>query len=73
MVNSLDEAHARLSGAVTRFRVIPVEFNNDGIATRYQITIGARIDFSRTGEEEEVIWSSDHYSFREDYEVGRRV
>ena len=69
VVNSIAEADARLSGAVTRFRVIPVEFNNDGIATRYQITIGARIDFSRTGEDEEVIWSSDHYSFRQDYEV----
>ena len=69
VVNSLDTADARLSGAVTRFRVIPVEFNSAGVAVRYQISIGARIDFSRTGQEEEVIWSSDHYSFREDYIV----
>ncbi len=68
--SSVLESDAILSGAVSQFRVQPVAFDRDGRATEYEITIEARVRFYRRGApEEESLWSSERYIFRQNYEV----
>lgn len=62
-------ADAELSGAVTAFAVTPVTFDNQGRATEYEISITAQMVFRRPGVEDGVLWSNDHYVFRQSYEV----
>lgn len=62
-------ADATLSGAVIGFGVTPVSFDGQGRATEYEISITARVAFTRTGGEGEVLWSNDRYLFRENYPV----
>ena len=67
---SILESDAILSGAVSRFRVQPVAFDRDGRATEYEITIEPRVRFYRRGApEDESLWSSERYIFRQNYEV----
>ncbi len=64
------DADAILRGTVVGFNVRPVTFDADGLANNFEITITADMRFERpkAGEDEgEVIWSSSHYFFREDY------
>ena len=65
------DADAILRGTVVGFNVRPVTFDTDGLANNFEITITADMRFERPpkpGEDEgEVIWSSSHYFFREDY------
>ncbi len=71
IVNSAGEADAVLHGSVLSFSVRPLTFDNDGLATNFEIVITADMTFSRTpgaGEEEgEVVWSNSRYVFRQDY------
>ncbi len=71
LVNSAGEADAILSGRVLSFNVRPLTFDQDGLATNFEIVITADMKFARTpgaGEEEgEVVWSNSRYVFREDY------
>ena len=67
---SILESDAILSGAVSRFRVQPVAFDREGRATEYEITIEARVRFYRRGApDDESLWSSQRYIFRQNYEV----
>lgn len=61
-------ADAILSGTLTSFRVRPVTFTGDGRAREYEITITARMEFKRNGEDE-TIWANPAYLFRESYEL----
>lgn len=69
VVGSEAEATAEILGAVTGFGVTPVTFDQEGRATEYEISITAQITFKRVGEEGEVLWKSDRYTFRENYPV----
>ncbi|HEY9421525.1 MAG TPA: LPS assembly lipoprotein LptE [Thermoanaerobaculia bacterium] len=69
VVGSADQANAEIAGAVTGFGVTPVTFDNTGRATQYEISITAQITFKRVGGDEKVLWSSDRYTFRENYDV----
>ncbi|HEX6898612.1 MAG TPA: LPS assembly lipoprotein LptE [Thermoanaerobaculia bacterium] len=69
VVGSADQAQAEIAGAVTGFGVTPVTFDNTGRATQYEISITAQIAFKRVGGDEKVLWSSDRYTFRENYDV----
>jgi hypothetical protein len=68
VVRSSGEADAQLLGAITGFRVTPITFDDEGLASEYEITITADVRFERV-ESEEVIWGNDNYLFRETYEV----
>lgn len=69
VVGSPDQANAEISGAVTSFGVTPVTFDEEGRATQYEISVTAQITFKRLGTSEEVLWRSDRYTFRENYDV----
>ncbi len=58
---------AVLSGEIIGFRVTPVSFDDQGLAAEYEISISARMEFRRVGGDEEVLWHSDNYIFRETY------
>lgn len=69
-VNGADEADAILSGTVLSFTVRPVTFDQDGLATSFEIMISADMKFQRrpTGDEEaQTLWSNSRYVFRQDY------
>lgn len=68
VVGEVEEADADLSGEVVAFGLTPITFDQQGRATEYEISITARVIFQRTGSEE-VLWSNDHYQFRETYET----
>lgn len=67
VVGNLAEADAILSGTILSYRVSPVAFL-EGRARQYQVQIGAKMEFKRTGSDE-VIWRQDNYLFRETYEA----
>ena len=71
VVNSAAEADAILRGKVLTFNVRPLTFDQDGLATNFEIAITADMKFARRagagGEEGEVLWSNSRYVFREDY------
>lgn len=69
-VNGADEADAILSGTVLSFTVRPVTFDQDGLATSFEIVISADMKFQRRprgDEEAETLWSNSRYVFRQDY------
>ncbi len=71
IVNSAGDADAILRGKVLSFSVRPLTFDDDGLATNFEIAITAEMIFRRhptlDGEEGEVLWSNSRYVFREDY------
>ena len=71
VVNSAGDADAVLSGKVLSFGVRPLTFDQDGLATNYEIAITADMKFARytvsDQEEGEVLWSNSRYVFRQDY------
>jgi outer membrane lipopolysaccharide assembly protein LptE/RlpB len=68
VVGGTEGADAVISGSVVGFDAIPVTFDPTGRATEYEIAITAQIAFKRTGSEE-VLWSTDRYTFRESYPI----
>ena len=68
LVDQAADADATLDGAVLRFDLTPLNFDAEGRATEYQITINVRMRFfDRVAEE--VIWSNDRYVYKESYPV----
>lgn len=71
VVNSAGDADAILRGKVLSFSVRPLTFDEDGLATNFEIAITADMIFSRLGapdgEDGEVLWSNSRYLFRQDY------
>ena len=68
VVSDRGSADAVLSGTVTAFRVRPVTFNQESRAREYEITIQAKMELKRTGEDEP-LWANPSYLFRESYEL----
>jgi hypothetical protein len=66
---------ALVDGEIVRYDASPVGFSTGaGAATvtqasRYAITLTARVRYAKTGATEP-IWSSDSFSFRDEYDVG---
>lgn len=69
VVNDRGDADAEMLGAVTGFGATPVAFDQDGRATRFEISITAAMVFRRTDEAKTVLWASDRYLFRRQYEL----
>ena len=70
IVNGIAEADAVLRGNVLSFIVRPVTFDQDGLATAFEVSISADMKFQRTpsgSDEGEVLWANSRYVFRQDY------
>jgi hypothetical protein len=67
LTSAMEGSHAVLTGNITGFQVNPVSFDNQGLAEEYEISISAKMEFHRVGGDEEVLWHSDNYVFREKY------
>jgi hypothetical protein len=68
LVTSQKDAHAILRGSIDSFNIFPIAFDQ-GRATRYQISITAKIELLDHRNEDKVIWKNDQYRFTENYEV----
>lgn len=68
VVSRTEEADAWLEGAVADFRTQPVQFNEQGRATRLEtvVRVEATLRDLETGE---ILWSQSSLTFREQYEV----
>ncbi len=68
LVTSEAGADAVLRGSIDSFGIYPIAFDQ-GRATRYQISITAKIELLDHRKGDTVIWKNDQYRFTEDYEV----
>lgn len=61
-------ADALLSGAISGFESSPVALTPEGRATRYEVTLTARVRLEdlRSGR---LLWSNDQFVFRQQYDV----
>jgi hypothetical protein len=66
VVTSKEDADAVLSGAVTGYGVLPMSYDADGKANRYQITVSAKIRLASKGGG--VLYQTPSYKFSEIYE-----
>ncbi len=69
-------ADAVVKGRLTSYRAVPVGFSESGDeeqaqteASRYAVTLSARVRYQKVGETEP-IWESNNFSFRDEYDVG---
>jgi hypothetical protein len=66
---------AVLEGELLTYSVVPVGFSEDGTganrtqASRYAISLTARVKYGKVGEKEP-IWASDSFQFRDEYDIG---
>jgi curli biogenesis system outer membrane secretion channel CsgG len=67
---------ALVDGQITGYNVTPVGFSGGAVGTqtrtqasRYAITLTARVRYSKTGQVAP-IWESEAFSFRDEYDVG---
>lgn len=68
LVTDSRQAHAILRGSIDSFNIFPIAFEQ-GRATRYQISITAKIELLDHRNEDKVLWKNDQYRFTENYEV----
>ena len=69
IVQNANEADAILRGEITSVAITPIAFNDQGRATRYQVSINAGIELLDHRNDDAPIWKNDHYSFSESYAV----
>jgi hypothetical protein len=66
---------ALVEGELVSYSVVPVGFSEEGTGTnrtqasRYAISLTARVKYGKVGEKEP-IWTSDSFSFRDEYDIG---
>lgn len=63
-------ADAVLTGEVTGYDVSPVNVGADGRATRNEVVVTARVEL-REASSEKVFFRSDHFVFKQQYDVTR--
>jgi len=59
---------ALLTGEVTAVSIVPASFNTQNLASRYAITMTARIEL-RDMRENKVLWENPSVMFRQEYEA----
>jgi Lipopolysaccharide-assembly len=69
LVNSAPAADVILRGSIDSFAIVPVAFNQQGLATQYQISITAKIELLDHRADDKVLWKNDQYRFTENYQV----
>lgn len=64
---------ALVDGELVGYTVTPIAFEGGSQdatqATRYAITVAARVRYTKTGVDEP-LWASDAFSYRDDYDLG---
>jgi hypothetical protein len=68
LVTDAKQAHVILRGSIDTFDIFPIAFDQ-GRATRYQVSVTAKIELLDHRNEDKVLWKNDHYRFTENYEV----
>lgn len=68
LVSERTTADSLLSGVIVGLTVIPVTFDDQGRALRYEISILAELALKRRVPEA-VLWSNDRYVFKDNYEI----
>jgi outer membrane lipopolysaccharide assembly protein LptE/RlpB len=68
LVKTSKDAHVILRGSIDSFGIFAVAFDQ-GRATRYQISITAKIELVDHRNDDKVLWKNDQYRFSENYEV----
>jgi hypothetical protein len=68
LVTTAGEADAILRGSIDTFNIFPIAFDQ-GRATRYQVSITAKIELVDHRHDDKVLWKNDQYRFTEDYDV----
>ena len=68
LVTDSKEAHVILRGSIDSFGIFPIAFDQ-GRATRYQVSVTARIELLDHRNDDKVLWKNDQYRFSENYEV----
>ena len=68
LINAPTRADVILRGSIDSFSIFPIAFDQ-GRATRYQISITAKIELLDHRKGDTVLWKNDQYRFTEDYEV----
>ena len=66
VISTKQGADAVLTGAVTGYGVLPMSYDADGKANRYQITISARIRLA--SQDGKVLYEAPSYRFSETYQ-----
>ena len=78
VVQEREGVDALVEGTLTGYETAPVGFSDENLGTgtetdtqasRYAITLTARVRYTRTGVREPV-WSSDSYTVRDEYDIG---
>ena len=73
LVNEPKNADVILRGSIESFGLTPVEYNREGTATRYQVTVAARIELVDHRNEDKVLWKNDQYLFTENYSINLQL
>ena len=68
LVTDPKQAQVILRGSIDTFDIFPIAFDQ-GRATRYQVSVTAKIELLDHRNEDKVLWKNDHYRFSETYEV----
>lgn len=69
LVNNESQADAILKGSIQSFGITPIAFNQQGRATRYQITVNANIELVDRTNDNASLWKNEQYRFTESYAV----
>ena len=75
VVQTATGVDAVVEGELVSYSVVPVGFSEEGTganrtqASRYAITLTARVKYSKVGAEEP-IWTTDSFQFRDEYDIG---
>jgi outer membrane lipopolysaccharide assembly protein LptE/RlpB len=70
LVSNPTEADVVMSGTVTSAASMPVQFDQYGRATQYQLTVVTDVQFvDRTGEKPVVLWRDQHFTRVKAYDV----
>lgn len=62
---------AVVKGAILSFDVVPINFTDSGqqtAATRYSITLSAKVTYSKVGQKEP-LWADSRFSVRDEYDM----
>lgn len=62
------EADAVLTGEIINFNYIPVQFNPDGSAIKYEIIITSRVTF-KDKQKNKIIFENPSFTFRSQYDI----
>jgi outer membrane lipopolysaccharide assembly protein LptE/RlpB len=75
VVQTATGVDAVVEGELVSYSVVPVGFSEEGTganktqASRYAISLTARVKYSKVGAEEP-IWATDSFQFRDEYDIG---